>query len=61
MSSLEKRVQKLEHGSAQMEVIIIREYLSKAEEDTFVLEHLRAKGLAPSTTVIRITAADAGA
>ncbi len=61
MSSLEKRVQKLERGSAQMEVIIIREYLTEAEEDAFVLEYLRAKGLSPDTTVVRITAADAGA
>ena len=61
MGRLEKRVQKLERGASQVEVIIIREYLSEAEEDAFVLEHLRAKGLPPDTTVIRITAADAGA
>ncbi len=58
---LRNRIEKLECGSAQMEVIIIREYLSEAEEDAFVREHLRAKGLSPDTTVIRITAADAGA
>ena len=58
---LRNRIEKLERGSAQMEVIIIREYLSGAEEDAFVLEHLRAKGLSPDTAVIRITAADAGA
>ena len=58
---LRNRIEKLERGIAQVEVIIIREYLSEAEEDAFVLEHLREKGLAPDTTVIRITAADAGA
>ena len=58
---LRNRIEKLERGSAQMVVIIIREYLSEAEEDAFVQEHLRAKGLSPDTTVIRITAADAGA
>ena len=58
---LRNRIEKLERGSAQMEVIIIREYLSEAEEDAYVLEYLRAKGLSPNTAVIRITAADAGA
>jgi len=58
---LRNRIEKLERGNAQVEVIIIREYLSEAEEDAFVQEHLRAKGLSPDTTVIRITAADAGA
>ena len=58
---LRNRIEKLERGSAQMEVIIIREYLSEAEEDAYVLEYLRAKGLSPDTAVIRITAADAGA
>ncbi|MEE8456391.1 MAG: hypothetical protein V3R90_16860 [Limibaculum sp.] len=58
---LRNRIEKLERGSAQVEVIIFREYLSEAEEDAFVQEHLRAKGLPPDTTVIRITAADAGA
>ena len=58
---LRNRIEKLERGSAQMEVIIIREYLSEAEEDAFVREHLRAKGMSPNTAVIRITAADAGA
>ncbi len=58
---LRNRIEKLERGSAQVEVIIFREYLSEAEEDAFVQEHLRAKGLSPDTTVIRITAADAGA
>ena len=58
---LRNRIEKLERGSAQMEVVIIREYLSEAEEDSFVREHLRAKGLSPDTAVIRITAADAGA
>ena len=52
MSRLKKRVQKLEGGRRRTEVIIIREYLSEAEEDAFVREHLRAKGLAPDTTVI---------
>ena len=58
---LKNRIEKLERGSAQVEVIIIREYLSEAEEDAYVLEYLRAKGLSPDTAVIRITAADAGA
>ena len=58
---LRNRIEKLERGSAQMVVIIIREYLSEAEEDAYVLEYLRAKGLSPDTAVIRITAADAGA
>ncbi len=61
MGRLEKRVQKLERGASQVEVIIIREYLSEADEDAFVREHLCAKGLPPDTAVIRITAADAGA
>lgn len=61
MGKLEKRVQKLERGAGQVEIIIFRDHLSEADEDAFVREHLRSKGLAPSATVFRITAADAGA
>ncbi len=58
---LKNRIEKLERGASQVEVIIIREYISEAEEDAFVREHLRAKGLPPDTPVVRISAADARA
>ena len=57
--SLKLRIEKLERGTGQVEIIIIRERLSEAEEDAFVREHLRAKGLPPSTTVLRLTEAEA--
>ena len=57
--SLKQRVKKLEGGTRRTEVIVIRDSLSEAEEDAFVREHLRAKGLSPDTAVIRITEAEA--